>query len=275
MRDLLVIGGTGLLGRALVTATGSGVDATAHTRTPEDPARWHPLELADGGADAAALIRRLQPRAVVNAAYVRHGPSMPAVTATAPGEIAAACREVGARFVHVSSDVVFDGTTDRVYREEDEPRPVHDYGRAKLAAERAVAAADPAAVVVRTSLLWGGEGDGGPQVGLVRDRTVVFFTDEIRCPLRVDRLAAACLELASRPAITGVLHVAGADAVDRLTFARLIAPLADRDPADVTGCPSDPDPGRPRALALDSSRAREVLRSPLPGVRADAGRLSR
>lgn len=270
MAGSLIVGGTGLLGRALVAAGGPGTAATHHTSSPVGPADWHPLDLADGGRAAATLILRLRPDVVVNAAYVRNGPTLEPVTAIAPGTMAGACREVGARFVHVSSDVVFDGRTDRPRVEDDEPSPVHEYGAAKLAAERAVTAAGPGAVIVRTSLLWGGDGDGGPQVALVRDPAVSFFTDETRCPLRVDRLAAACLELGDRPDLTGVLHVAGADAVDRLTFARLLAPLAGRDPDDLRGRPGDPNAARPRSLLLDCSLARALLASPLPGVRADA-----
>lgn len=272
--DLLVIGGTGLLGRHVVsgaTTLGLSHHATHHTTAPPTREDWHSVDLRDGGERVAELIARLRPRAVINAAAVQDGPDLEAITAQAPGAIAAASAAVGARLVHLSSDVVFDGERSEPYTEHDPTAPVHDYGRAKLAAETLVARHDPAAVVVRTSLLWSDDANRPDrQVRLVADPAVRFFTDEIRCPLRVDRLAAACLDLAERREITGPLHVAGGDAVDRLTFARALAPLAGRDPGDLMGGPSDQDGTRPLRLALDSSLARSLLATPLPGIGTDA-----
>lgn len=203
---------------------------------------------------------------MVNAAYVQGGDALEPVTARAPGTMAAAAHAVGARFVHVSTDVVFDGTTDRPHTEDDPPSPVHDYGRAKAEAEREVAAADPDAVIVRTSLLYGGRDDPGPQARLATDPDITFFDDEYRNPLAVDALAAACVELIDRREIVGVLHVAGADIVDRHAFARLVAPLVDVDPAALRGGPTPAGSTRPRNCPLDSSRARSLLRTELPGV---------
>jgi len=220
--------------------------------------------------EAAGLIASLLPRAVINAAYVHGGPDLESVTARAPGEMATACASIGCRFVHVSSDVVFDGRTTRPYLETDPVSPVHDYGMAKASAERFVGAADPTAVVVRTSLLWGID-PVGPQGRLVADPLVEFFTDEIRCPLRVDRLASALIELAFESTIAGLIHVAGADAIDRLTFARLLAPLVGVPASSLRGHPSGYRPDRPSDCRLDSGRAGALLTTPLPGALADLG----
>ncbi|MDG2026202.1 MAG: sugar nucleotide-binding protein [Acidimicrobiales bacterium] len=213
-----------------------------------------------------ALIARQQPSAVINAAYVQGGPTLQPVTADAPGAMAAACADVGSRFVHVSTDVVFDGTTERPYREDDPTCPMHDYGQAKEAAEQSVARADPTAVIVRTSLLFGDATDPGPQALMVTDPAMTFFDDEFRSPIHVSTLAAACLELAGRPDVHGPLHVAGADIVDRYEFARRVAPLVGVDPADVAGGPG-PRGTRPRNCPLDCALAYSVLETRLPGVR--------
>jgi len=65
------------------------------------------------------------------------------------------CHRLGLRLVHLSTDYVFDGEGDRPYREEDDVAPRSVYGRTKLAGERAVLAAHPSALVVRTSWLYG------------------------------------------------------------------------------------------------------------------------
>jgi dTDP-4-dehydrorhamnose reductase len=97
---------------------------------------------------------------------------------------------------------------------------------------------------------------------------MTFFTDEVRCPIAVGDLAEALLELAAMD-ISGPLHVAGADAVDRLQFARLVAAHHGRDPDALRGGVGGP--GRPKRLALDCSRARALLRMRVRGVREVLG----
>jgi dTDP-4-dehydrorhamnose reductase len=98
-------------------------------------------------------------------------------------------------------------------------------------------------------------------------REVTFFTDEVRCPIEVGDLAAAVLELAALgpDRAAGPLHVAGADALDRLAFARLLAARHGRDPGLLRGGPGGP--GRPKAIVLDCTRARALLRGRLRGAR--------
>jgi dTDP-4-dehydrorhamnose reductase len=185
--------------------------------------------------------------------------------------VVAAAASAGARLVHISTDVVFsDG--DRPLTEDDAPDPVTPYGVAKLTAER-LCPGD--ALVVRTSLLYGGERPSPHEVAAVEAadgaRDMSFFTDEVRCPIAVGDLAAALLELAAlgadgaTPAPTGPLHVAGADALTRLEFARLVAVHHGRDPHALRGGVGGP--GRPKRLALDCSRARAMMGVRLRGAR--------
>ena len=264
--DLLVVGGTGLLGSTIVElADRRGLNwAATFCTSARSGERWHHADLRS----IRPLLDRLQPAAIVNAAYINAGADLDAITREAPIELARWTGDTGARLIQLSTDIVFDGELGRAYTEADPPNPVNDYGRAKAAMEPAVLAADPAAVVVRTSLLWGGPGDGGPQVRLVRDPDVRFFTDEYRNPLDVTSLAAACLELVDRPEITGLLHVAGPERVDRLSFARALAPLAGVDPDSLQGGTGASMPGRPADVSLDSSLAESLLTAELRGLPA-------
>ena len=80
----------------------------------------------------------------------------------------------------------------------------------------------PQALVVRTSLIYGGpDGPASPHEDAAHDPAATFYEDEVRCPVQVDDLAAALLELA-RSDLAGVLHVAGPEAVSRQQFAELI-----------------------------------------------------
>lgn len=78
-----------------------------------------------------------------------------AVNATTPGLLAALAEKKGARFIHLSTDYVFDGKATRPYCETDEPRPLSHYGVTKLAAEKAVMTASPEHVVTRVSWVFG------------------------------------------------------------------------------------------------------------------------
>src|SRR4051794_37018371 len=151
---------------------------------------------------------------------------------------------------------VFDGTRGR-YREDDLPAPVGSYGRSKLEAERVVGELQPAATIVRTSLIYGGA-QPGPQERLAQEGTR-FFVDEIRSPVQVTDLADALLELLRIDA-PGPLHLGGADDVSRFDFAVLLG--ADR--AAIEGARTTPE--RAPDVSLDSSRAAELLQTRLRGA---------
>ena len=239
-----VTGGTGYVGtelrRALPSATAERVDI-------RDAAAVH------------ALLTRLRPDAVVHTAYLQDGPTAWAVTVDGAENVARAAREIGARLIHVSTDVVFDGRKGGPYTEGDATCPVTDYGRAKEAAEELVARAHPDALIVRTSLVVGGPGFSPSKHELAAlDPELTFYDDEIRSVVQVADLASALLELAALD-VGGILHVAGPDPVSRADLAEL-----------VTGHPvrrAPAPPGRPLDCSLDSSRARRLLRTELRGVR--------
>jgi dTDP-4-dehydrorhamnose reductase len=219
------------------------------------------LDVRDGAA-VRRVMAEARPDVVVHTAYRMHDPS---VNVEGTRAVAGAAVAAGARLVHLSSDIVFPGTGTRPLTEDDEPRPVTHYGASKLEAERLC---PPQALLVRTSLIYGGlepspqERDALDAAAGVRD--MAFFTDELRCPIAVADLAAAVLELAALD-IAGPLHVAGADALTRLEFARLICAHHGRDPAALRGARGGPD--RPKHVVLDCSRARALLRVRLRGAR--------
>lgn len=248
-RPLLVTGGSGYLGRELLHRA-DAVDTSLGSPGGER------LDIRDEAA-VGALFDSLRPEAVINAAYRRDDR---ATTFDGAVHVARAAAAVGARLVQISTDVVFDGEKGAPYVEADEPAPLTDYGRAKADAERAVLEAHPGALVVRTSLIYGGR-EPGPQERLAADPRASFFTDEVRCPIQAGDLAEALIELA-RTERFGVLHVAGADRLSRSDFAELLAGHPVR-----AASTSESGLVRPRDCSLAIDRARELLRTRLRGAR--------
>jgi dTDP-4-dehydrorhamnose reductase len=264
---LLVTGASGFLGGAVVAAAraaGWEVAGTALTASG-----WHALDVRDVAA-VGALVDAVAPDAIIHTAYRQHGDEAMAVNALGAGHVATAARAAGARLVHVSSDAIFAGDGDRALREGDPVRPVTAYGVTKAAAEVAVQAANPDALMVRTSLLLGGPGHApSPHEALALavargEERVTFFIDEIRSAIAVDDLASALLELAADD-MTGPLHLGGADAVSRLELARLVVAAAGLDAELLAGAPAPPD--RPRFCPLDSGVALARLGTRVRGAR--------
>ncbi len=260
---LLVTGGAGYLGSEVARLAVERGDDVLATRFRSRPPYGQPLELDVRDAEAVErVLMRHGPEVVVHTAYVQTGPALSDTVVRGSLAVAAAAHRAGARLVHLSTDLVFDGEQGAPYKEDAEPRPVSDYGVAKLEAEQLVARAHPQAAIVRTSLLYGKP--GGPQEALALRDDVTLYTDEIRCPTRVDDLAAALLELAAA-GYAGPLHLAAQEAVSRYELGRILRAAAGADPDRVRGAPS-PRSGRARNVALDSAKAAGFLATRLRGI---------
>jgi dTDP-4-dehydrorhamnose reductase len=254
---MLVTGGSGYLGSALLRLRPDAVGTYLTTPIAGGLA----LDVRDADAVARAVDGQ---DVVIHTAYVQEDIG---VIVDGTAFVARACAAAGARLVHISTDVVFDGELGRPYHEDDAPNPITEYGRAKLAAEHAVGAACPGAAIARTSLIYGGPAlPPSRQEQQAIDAEMPFFTDELRSPVQVDDLAAAVLDLAAGD-VSGVVHLGGADAVSRYEFARLGVAARGGDPGVVRAA-SFRELGltRPADCTLASRRAR-----PLRGAREVLG----
>jgi dTDP-4-dehydrorhamnose reductase len=148
MTSLLILGAQGQIGRAIVArARDVGV---AH-----EPLGRAECDIADPLAVEHAV--RRSSFAVNCAAYtsVDRAETEPAaanrINALGAKTVAAACAAAGVPLVHLSTDYVFDGLSDRPAREDDPARPLNVYGQSKLAGEIAVRELQDRHVILRTS----------------------------------------------------------------------------------------------------------------------------
>jgi dTDP-4-dehydrorhamnose reductase len=254
----LVLGAGGQLGSELVRLIPGAVGFTREELSINDP----------DGIDRAC--RQHAPEIIFNcAAYnaVDRAETEPglaeAVNSAGAAAAAAACRRHGARFVHFSTNFVFDGGLDRPYVESDEPRPLSVYGKSKLDGEHAVLTLLPQSLVIRTSAVFGERGSaikGGsfPERMVERakrgERLTVVSDQQVN-PTYARDLAKAAIELAASE-MNGLVHVVAAGCCAWDEFAR--AALAECGvSAEVEGLTSE-ELGvkaiRPRNGCLGSTR---------------------
>lgn len=235
MATLMVIGGSGLLGSKIARGALARYDVVASYRTAAPRVEGvRAVELQKETPEkATAILRDAGPDVVVDTAAFHdvdrceESPDLAfQVNAAATGSLALAARDVGARYVYVSTDFVFDGARGP-YREADVPRPVNQYGATKLAGERACLEADPDNQVVRSSVIYGWNDTrlnfATWLLVSLRDRKPVrVVTDWYGSPTFADSLSRAILRLLEI-GDGGVFHLAAAECVSRYEFARRLA----------------------------------------------------
>ncbi|MAG32082.1 MAG: dTDP-4-dehydrorhamnose reductase [Deltaproteobacteria bacterium] len=270
-----VLGAGGQLGRCLVRGIEAARDLELCFAATRDD-----IDLTDADAIGPWLdaLPRGLPEAVVNAAAYTKVDSCESqvelaysTNALAPAAWACALAERGIRFLHLSTDYVFPGDGVRPYREEDQSDPRTVYGASKRAGEVAVLGSDPAALVVRTSWVFG---PGRNFVVAILDQAARRRSGNERGPLRVvdDQLgspthaadlAQALLEICRRGdrgqvGDRGLLHLCNAGETTWFGFAREIldqAGYGDVEIDPVATSAFETAAARPAYSVLDCGRA--------------------
>lgn len=265
----LIVGAHGQLGKGLIATAPQGTQLVAHDVDT--------LDITDAAA-VEAVVAAEQPQLVLNAAAytaVDKAESEEAralaVNGTAVGLLADAARRHGARFVHVSTDFVFDGVSGVPYAPDAATAPISAYGRTKLVGEQ-LAGAD--ALVVRTAWVYAPQGGNfvRTMLRLMAERPEVrVVADQIGTPTYAPGLAAALWTMAAKGA-TGLHHYTDAGACSWYDFAvaiqeeALAAGLLDHAvPVIPIRTVDYPTPARrPHYSVLDKTSTFEILGSPTP-----------
>lgn len=231
-RALLIIGGTGTLGSAFAHAC--HVRGLSYVTPPRAS-----LDISNPQSIEAAL-ERFEPWAVVNASgYVRvddaewDSASCYRVNTENAVDVARACARRGVPLVTFSSDLVFNGITDRPYVESDNVSPLSVYGRSKALAEAGIRALHPNALIVRTSAFFGPRDSYNfltqALASIANGVPVEAAADVWISPTYVPDLANVTLDLLI-DGERGIWHLANSGAVAWAEFARLGAAAAGLNP---------------------------------------------
>jgi dTDP-4-dehydrorhamnose reductase len=234
---LLVTGASGLLGLhlSLLASEEHTVVGQVHTHL----LRGVPFEQTTADLRSPDAVKRLldqtQPDAVIHTAALalpdrcEEDPAYSEqVNALLPGWIARETARTRIPLVHISTEAIFDGLTGN-YKEDDAPNPLNTYAKHKLAGERAVAEADPGAMIVRC-IFYGWSLNGNRSLAeffynnLAAGNRVRGFTDAIFSPLLVDDLARLIL-LSLERNLRGIYHIASLEGMSKYDFGVGIARL--------------------------------------------------
>ncbi len=231
-----------------------------------------PREFDLTAPDVSDQLARLEPAAVINAAAwtdVR-GAEQAAnrqlvweVNCHGPRRLAEGCAAAGVPLVHISTDYVFDGQASDPYREDDATNPLQAYGSSKLDGEREVARVYPAALIARTSTVYGDRPEGPRHyvdaiLGQAREHGALEVVRlPVSSPSYTADIADALVNLLDVGA-QGLVHVVNTGAASRLELAAEAVRLAGFD-IEVGERPEPADDlQRPDYSVLDTSRYREL-----------------
>ena len=186
------------------------------------------------------------------------------INAEAVGVLAAICKEQDCKFVHVSTDYVFDGLANRPYREDDLTNPQGVYGASKLAGEKEAVLLNPDSVIIRTSWVYSSFGKNFVKtiLRLLQEKpSVSVVDDQIGSPTYAADLAVAILEIISLKSWKpGVYHFSNEGEISWCAFAKAIAALTHSNtPIQAITTAEFPTPAkRPAWSVLDKSKIKAV-----------------
>ena len=255
MTRVLLFGRNGQVGGELVRQfeqrrPGRSNGEPARLQLPRDQPAYELTVLDRAACDLSdpdavhAAIAQARPQVIVNAAAwtavdraETEQEACRRINADAPAAMAAAARDSGALLVHYSTDYVFDGRASVPYRESDPVGPLGAYGRSKLDGERAIAATGCAAVVLRTSWVYGMTGQNflRTMLRLAGEREELGVVDDQQgSPTWSRSIARGTLHLLDRHAhdpaswtgISGLYHATASGSTTWFGFASAIFELA-------------------------------------------------
>lgn len=292
MTKVLLTGASGLLGGNCLTRLAQNSTLRLFA-THRDPLFIVPKKFANGREVFALdltddtsvwnIISTIQPNIIIHAAAYAETAfcewnrnEAKALNVDATKTLATLADMFDARFIFISTDLVFDGAKGN-YDESDSPNPLSYYAETKLEAEALVKSLVENYVVLRAPLLLGESPRGNRSANerLMRDfeagKTAKLFIDEYRSPIFADVLARIIEEFAvgTLSETTGLFHAGGAERLSRESLGRKIAARWKVNPALIEPIESASVaslPPRPKDASLNSSKLFSLLPFAVPTI---------
>ena len=268
---MLVLGAGGQVASAVVAAAPCATSGGGQTRAE--------LDIGDHRAVARALAEAGAEWVVNAAAYTAvdlaedNRSQAMAVNDTAVGVLAAAASSAGCRLLHLSTDFVFDGKSNRAYLTADQPNPLSVYGVSKLGGERHVLKSGGSGIVLRTAWVYAATGRNFvlTMLRLMREKEQVnVVCDQIGTPTYAGGIAAAIWGLIDANAAGGVYHWTDLGVASWYDFAVAIQDEALARGLLTRAIPIAPIPTtayptravRPAFSVLDTASTRDLIKGP-------------
>lgn len=186
------------------------------------------------------------------------------VNGEAVGYLAAICKKYSCRFIHISTDYVFNGNQEIPYKEEDVVDPINVYGRSKLMGEQLCMQENSNALIIRTSWVYAEFGHNfvKTMLRLMAEREAIsVVNDQVGAPTYATDLASVILSIiCSEKWVPGIYHFSNAGKISWYDFAVAIARMSGSS-CRVNAIPTSsyPTPAkRPRFSLLNCTKIQET-----------------
>lgn len=203
------------------------------------PDNWHLIAMTSAELDITdrqqclQAIERYNPDAIINtAAYTavdkaeNDEKNAFLVNAIGAKNLAVIADSASIRLIHISTDYVFDGTSEQPYQTTDTPNPISVYGRSKLAGELLLLAHSSQSQIIRTSWLYSEYGHNfvKTMIRLAEDgrETLDIVNDQIGSPTYAGNLAQVIINVLNKPMTTRLLHYCDREIMSWYDFATAI-----------------------------------------------------
>ncbi|MBN1186124.1 MAG: SDR family oxidoreductase [Bacteroidales bacterium] len=237
---ILIIGGSSFLGGHLVKMSVRHWDTFAsYYSTPINmnlPVKSIMLDIRNK-KNVDKVVTEVLPKIVINTAAIsdvnfceRFGEVAWEVNFNGAKNIVEAAGKIGAKLIHISTDLVFDGQKGN-YTEDDTPSPLSNYGKSKLAADNFIQSFYSNFCIIRSSLIYGltintAESFIERIIQTVKAKEIYNgFVDEFRNPIFVTNLCDIIIKAGEKADICGLYHVCGPTKISRYDFALKICDI--------------------------------------------------
>jgi dTDP-4-dehydrorhamnose reductase len=217
---ILLAGGKGLLGTSIIPFLKNRFDVVSL-----DIDEWDITDRESG----EAVIARERPDALVNCAAMTDVDGCEdrkelaeKINSGGAAILAGICNKHNIRFVHISTDYVFDGTKGLPYSEEDTPNPLSFYGKTKLWGEQHVLAKAPSSLIIRSQWLYGEGGEHfiSKVVKAAGERGSIQVVDDQRGSPTYAKDVAGPLAVLIEKGESGVYHISNSGSCTWYELAR-------------------------------------------------------